>query len=169
MRDVGLVTMTDVLESEFNIKSQVIIDQLLDVWNHQVVKFDLEVLDFWSDKDLYIALLSNVGTDHSIMIDKFFNSLPENNPFNRAIRYYSCNVGVRKPQSLYYQSFLEQHPEFRGCIYLDDLPENLEAASKFGFLSTEFNLEKITNIKTCLKAIETMICETEEEKNSRWH
>lgn len=174
LRDVGLVSMSEILESEFNIKSNVVVEDFVNIWNTKVVKFDLDVLNFFQDQinDLRVALLSNVGIEHAGMIENFINSFPGLDVFKKSVRHYSCNVGVRKPQTLYYQSFLDQNPEFTGCVYLDDLPENLESASKLGFVSAEFNLEKITTqeeLKLRLKAINDLVCETKEEKNSRWH
>ena len=174
LQDVGLLNMTEVLESEFGIKSNVIIEEFLYIWNTKVIKFDLDVLAFFQEKvnDLKIALLSNVGLDHSIMIDNFINSHPEYDIFGNSIRYFSCNVGARKPQILYYQSFLDQNPNFEGCVYLDDLPENIEMANKLGLNAVEFNLEKISSkdeLTLRLKSINDLIYETKEEKISRWH
>lgn len=159
IRDVGLLSMTDILESEFGIKSQPVIDDLISIWNEQVVSFDLNVLDFFeSKKDLQIALLSNVGLEHSNMIKNYFNYFTEDSRFKNAIFYFSCDLGTRKPNTLYYSNFLSIHPEFKGCIYLDDLRENLDTASKLGFNSVEFNLENddlydLANLKNALKRI----------------
>jgi len=173
--DAGLITMTGVLESEFDIKSPVIIDELMDIWNKKVLIFDNRMFDYLnqiSDSvDMNIALLSNVGFEHSKIIDKFlshYNGLH----WRKSIRYYSCDVGAIKPQSLYYQSFLQRYPDFTGCVYLDDLKENLEASIKFGFKAVEFNLEKISSLdekEAMLKQIGSMIMSTTEEKNSRRH
>jgi hypothetical protein len=179
-RDVGLLTMTEVLESEFNIKTSIILDDLLNIWNNEVVTFDNNMLDFFtfisSDNDLNIALLSNVGTDHAEMIDNYINKIYlrysdhySNLAFKKAIRHYSCNVGVRKPQSLYYQSFLLEHPEFKGCVYLDDISENIKASIQFGFNAIEFDLEKPENMENKLRTISELILAPKDEKNSRWH
>jgi len=139
LRDVGLVNMTNILESEFDIKSSVILDKLMDVWNKEVLIFEAEVFDYFiqlsSQHDLNIAILSNVGLEHSKIIDNYIDTRYASDyttqAFKNAVRYYSCNVGVRKPQSLYYQSFLQRYPKFTGCVYLDDLSENLVASLVF--------------------------------------
>jgi len=178
LRDVGLVTMTDVLESEFGIKSSVVLENLLGVWNNDVLKFDNRVFDFFTTlgesvhDNLNVALLSNVGLEHSLIIDAYINSryhdTYNSKLFVNAIRHYSCNLGVRKPQSLYYQSFLLDNAGFKGCVYLDDLKENLVASTKFGFVPVEFNLETLQDINAPLEAIKTLILDRD-NTNSRWH
>ena len=54
----------------------------------------------------------------------------------------SYEVGARKPSKLYYQSFLLDHPEYKGCLYVDDLPQNLAVGRYYGFRSFEYNLEE---------------------------
>jgi FMN phosphatase YigB (HAD superfamily) len=181
LQDVGLTTMKQILESEFNIESEVILDDLLNVWNNNVLKFSPRIIEFFMDLnnrfDLKIAILSNVGIDHAFIINDYLNNYYKEEPssicFKEAIRYFSCDVGVRKPQSLYYQSFLLQNPKFKGCIYVDDLEENRETASKFGFESVDFNLEKIkdeNDIYMQLEKIgELLSKEPLKEQNSRWH
>ena len=178
LRDVGLLNMTNILESEFDIKSSVILDKLMDVWNKEVLIFETEVFDYFiqlsSQNDLNIAILSNVGLEHSKLIDTYIDiryaSDYTTQVFKNAVRYYSCNVGVRKPQSLYYQSFLQRYPMFTGCVYLDDLSENLVASTEFGFQAVQFDLDKINSKKECktmLDHIGNMILTPVEEKNSR--
>jgi len=181
MRDVGLLDMKDVLASEFQIKSSVIMDKILTIWDKEVVVFDWSVLDFFEklyddDNQINIALLSNVGTDHAKLINRFFNTeytnMHHHGIFKNSIKYFSCDVGVRKPQSLYYQSFLQRYPEFTGCVYLDDLSDNLITSKEFGFNAVQFDLDKINSKKECeamLKQIGNMILEPQEEKNSRRH
>lgn len=173
LQDVGLLTMGEILESEFKIKSSVLLDELIDIWNNKVVTFDKNVFDFFSTMskqyDLNIALLSNIGIDHAVIADKYIKDIIQSEVFVDAIRHYSCNVGVRKPQSLFFQSFLLQHPEFKGCVYLDDREENLIASLPFGFYTQTFDLESITNLKASLEYVENLLLEPKEEKNSRWH
>ena len=173
LQDVGLLTMSDILESEFKIKSSVLLEELLDVWNKKVVTFDNGVFDFFTNMtelyDVNIALLSNIGTDHATIADNYIDNVIQSKVFVKAIRHYSCNVGVRKPQSLFFQSFLLQHPEFEGCLYLDDREENLIASKPFGFYTQTFDLEAITNLKASLEYVQNIILNCNAGKNSRWH
>jgi len=71
---------------------------------------------------------------------------------------------------LYYQSFLMEYPEFHGCVYVDDVAENLEAGKRYGFRPYHFDLSKMDTSQE-LPEIEKMILEVAEaqEKNPRWH
>jgi len=169
--DSGLVNMKEILEGEFHIKSSVVVKDLLHSWNMNVLNFDHDMFEFFTEisnnHDLHIALLSNVGFEHTKVIDSYLKML-NTQVWKEAIRYFSCEVGVRKPQSLYYQSFLQRYPKFYGCVYLDDLPDNLIMGSEFGLQSVEFNLDKISSSEerdSMLKQIENMILNPVEKKN----
>jgi hypothetical protein len=43
---------------------------------------------------------------------------------------------------VYYQSFLLQHPEFKGCLYVDDVVDNLNASKAFGFRTFHMSLQE---------------------------
>lgn len=144
LHDLGLTKMSDELRDHFKIKSQVIIDKLLSKWN-EVIWPSRNVLNHFNKMiakdDLKIALLSNVGLEHSVVMENTLGNL-----FSGAVKHLSCLVGARKPNKLYYQSFLLQYPEFKGCAYLDDLEENLEASKQFGFRTYHFALDKHTSL-----------------------
>jgi FMN phosphatase YigB (HAD superfamily) len=166
MNDTGLVTMSDILENEFHITSSIVLQELSNVWKNDVLYFNDEVMEYIeelsSKYQISLALLSNVGVDHFPIIDKYIN---HNNykHFEWSIKYYSCNVGVRKPQSLYYQSFLGSYPDFNKALYLDDLKENREMADNFGFHSIDFNLNygninsQCNNIRRYIENKESLI------------
>lgn len=138
--DLGLTTLEQELKNNFQVKSHVIIDKIITCWNDSVVPntFVLDELTALKRKyDLKIALLSNIGIEHGSLM---FEKLSHNNFINDAILHFSYFVGARKPTLLYYQSFLLQYPEFAGCVYVDDLKENLTMGSQLGFKSYLFNL-----------------------------
>ena len=89
--------------------------------------------------NLQVALLSNIGVEHAAMMNQV---LQDGDFFQGAIKHFSCDVGARKPSKLFYQSFLQQHPEFVGSLYVDDLVENLEASRQFGFRTLHMSLEQ---------------------------
>lgn len=138
LHDLGLTNLNDELVDHFNIKSEVTRKEILDLWNNAFV-FDKHIIKFLAELkkecDLEIALLSNIGHEHVELVknDWFLKD---------CIHFFSCDVGVRKPNYLYYQSFLQMHPQFRGCLYVDDLKENLENGSKFGFQTFNFLLHE---------------------------
>lgn len=140
LHDLGYTVMTDELRDHFHIKSEVVIEEILEAWNNSV-KPNLSILTHLDDLEfngkIKIALLSNIGLEHASNIDKV---LEENHLMEQTIKHFSCFVGARKPSALFYQSFLMQYPEFKGCLYIDDVAENLAMGQKFGFDSQQFNL-----------------------------
>ncbi len=144
MHDLGLTVMKDELIDHLHIKSSVLRDELIQDWHNCITPADwlLEKIDALCEKhDIKVALLSNVGTEHAI---RMRNVLGYHKFFREGITHFSCEVGARKPTYLYYQSFLQLHPEFHGCPYFDDLKENLEVGAKFGFKPFRFSLEEMT-------------------------
>lgn len=145
LHDLGYTTMEKELRDWFSVKSEVIIEEMVDAWN-QCATPDYDMLTMLTEltftDNLQIALLSNMGLEHAANIKKL---LSYGNLYDNAIKHLSCEIGARKPHFIYYQSFLLEHPEFKGCLYLDDLQENLDMGSKIGFKSTHFDLSKYTS------------------------
>ncbi len=157
LHDLGYTTMADELIDKFDIKSSIIIDKVVNSWNRSVVP-NLKILDALCDlsessHDLQVALLSNIGIEHALMMEE---KLSHRNLYPKAIKHFSCYVGARKPSYVFYQSFLLEHPEFKGCLYVDDLKENLDAGAKFGFIPFHFDL-KDDNFESKIKDIELFI------------
>lgn len=146
LHDLGLTVMTDELKDHFKIRSEAIIEELVDAWNGIIVA-DLAILDKLNrmiDKSgLQVALLSNVGLEHAVRMERI---LSYGGFFQRAIKHFSCHVGARKPTLIYYHTFLELHPEWQGCPYIDDLQENLDASKQFGFKTLRFSLAENRSI-----------------------
>ena len=140
LHDVGLTKMADELRDHFKIKSPLLVKELLISWN-TVIKPNFSIINklikMKDTCDLQIALLSNVGLEHAAQMKQMLGEI-----FTDSIKHLSCYVGARKPTKLYYQSFLQQHPEFYGCAYLDDLQENLNMGAEFGFRPFLFDLSK---------------------------
>ncbi len=176
MHDLGLTVMKDELIDHLHIKSSVLRDELIQDWNNCITPADwfLDKIDALCDKHgIKVAFLSNVGTEHAV---RMRNTLGPYKFFAEGIKHFSCEVGARKPTFLYYQSFLQLHPEFHGCPYFDDLRENLEAGSKFGFKPFRFSLEEISgpNYKEDvfnqeMADFEDFLVNQSEPQNSRRH
>lgn len=156
IHDLGYTTMEDELKDKFGVKSPVIIKKLVDAWNDSVQP-NMHILDrlngLREGHNLQVALLSNIGVEHAAMMEE---KLSRNGFFPGAIKHFSCSVGARKPSAIYYQSFLLQYPEFKGCLYVDDLKENLEASKAFGFKTYHFTLEN-PNYEDLVEEIESII------------
>jgi len=109
-------------------------------WNETIVIHDM-MIEFKNDllrRGVNVALLSNMGFEHKEHIKKKHPEL-----FDGCILHLSCDVGARKPSRLYYQSFLLDHPEFKGALYLDDLDNNLGMGEEYSFRPYKLELKKV--------------------------
>lgn len=143
LHDMGLTVMKDELIDHLHIKSSVLRDELIKDWNNSITPahWVLEKIDkLTQEHDIQVAFLSNVGLEHAV---RMRNTLDHYSFFAKGITHFSCEVGARKPTYLYYQSFLQLHPEFRGCPYFDDLQDNLNIGVKFGFKPFRFALDEL--------------------------
>jgi FMN phosphatase YigB (HAD superfamily) len=156
LHDLGITVMKDELKDHFHIKSPAIIEKLLGHWN-ECISPDYKVLDMFNSltekHSLQVALLSNIGIEHGALMESL---LAHNGFFQSAIKHFSCEVGARKPTSLFYQSFLLEHPEFHGCVYVDDVIENLATGKRFGFQPYHLALDTM-NTEEELPQIEKLI------------
>jgi FMN phosphatase YigB (HAD superfamily) len=142
IHDLGFTTMEDELTDQFNIKSPYILKEIVQKWNDCVTPYVpmLNVLnDLRKNDNLKIALLSNIGLEHAALLQDI---LSLDGFFNSSIKHLSCFVGARKPSTIYFQSFLLQHPEFTGALYVDDLQANLDGAKPLGFRTHRFDLSE---------------------------
>lgn len=112
-------------------------DLIYNAWLDVVKPSDeiIELINTLSNK-YNIHLLSNIGFDHAKYLDSF-------EFFKNSNKHYSCYVGARKPNKLFYQSFyLDNTAEFASGskrVFFDDRIENLEGSSGM-FLPVRFNL-----------------------------
>ncbi len=140
LHDLGCTVMSDELRDHFKIRSPIVINKLIDSWCNSV-KPNLDILNTLNRlsqyKKLQVALLSNIGLEHAALIDQTFAT---ENILHKCIKHFSCFVGARKPSLLFYQSFLTEYPDFKGCTYVDDIKENLEMGYKMGFKTIQFSL-----------------------------
>ena len=150
-QDLGLINFRDELREHFDIKSEVILDRLIAVWN-QCIYPESHILDKMIDLkhnfSIETAILSNMGTEHKNYLEVSLASAYKKFIFEDSVTHFSCDVGARKPSLIYYQSFLQQYPQFKGAVYVDDLHENLQSSEKFGFRTFHFDLNKNDNLNT---------------------
>lgn len=142
IHDLGQTTMEDELKDQFHVKSQVTLKKLSQAWNDTVTpNFDIiqKINDIRQTKGLRVALLSNIGVEHAEIVK---DKLEHNKFFTQSIKHFSCFVGARKPSLLFYQSFLSQYPDFKGCLYIDDLQENLDASKQFEFKTYRLSIDE---------------------------
>ena len=139
----GDVDMLDVFRDALNNTEEA--QYLTDSWC-KGLKPDEQMFNFISSlksEGVKIAYLSNIGSRH---LSFMRNRYPE---FMKcaSVEHMSCEVGAAKPSLIYYQSFLLQHDDFKGCTYLDDRMENVLMGSKCKFNSVHFDLEALKKEK----------------------
>lgn len=139
-QDIGLTTMLQALRNHLDFEEDQIIEQLMKAWDAVIEPNDmmLRFLENCRSDGIKIALLSNIGSEHAVYLKYTLPQL-----FEKTIEHLSYQVGARKPQKLYFQSFLMDHPEFTGAIYADDRPENLKAGKKYSFKTFDFALDRM--------------------------
>ena len=139
-QDIGITNIRDELVTHFAIKSEYILDDLMDAWL-QVVKPNWDSIMFFNEIiekfHLKTAILSNIGFEHAKM---FGEKLKDQPVFADSIHHFSCEVGARKPTTLFFKTFLDMHPEFKGALYLDDIEANVEAGSRMGLSGRVYDL-----------------------------
>lgn len=116
-QDIGLFTMLQALINHGIPRKRA--EELSAVWLKTVIPSQT-TMDFIKDlknKGYKIALLSNIGLDHK---EYLLKSCPE---LSLCIQHFSCDIGVRKPSALFFQSFLNRY-DWDFCVYFDDKPEN---------------------------------------------
>ena len=147
-QDLGITSIQDELVTLFNIKSEYIVEDLIEAWN-LVLTANLEsitsLFDVADSMGMKIAILSNIGFEHKKHIQLQLGRLehPYKKTWNAAVHHFSCDVGARKPTYMYFKSILEMHPEFEGAFYIDDLKDNLDGGALLGLKPFQFDLSKI--------------------------
>lgn len=137
-QDVGLLTVRQQLIHQF-VLSESDINRLISLWNETITPNDM-MMNFimnLKDEGVKIAYLSNMGPEH---IEYLRNTYPE--MFKDVVQHISCEVGARKPTKLFFQSFCLDHDEFSGCVYVDDIEENLKTGKQYGFKAYKFDLDQ---------------------------
>jgi len=136
IHDLGHTSIEKEVKSRFNIKSEILLSKINNAWKNTIIHNEI-VIDFFKklqiDYDIKVALLSNIGIEHIELVKNSHLKGWYGNFYHDCIKYFSCDVGARKPTYLYYQTFLSMYPEFKGCMYIDDLHKNLEIGELFGF------------------------------------
>ncbi len=158
LQDIGVTSVATELESQYRLKGEEIME-LVDAWNSTVYPNDsmMRFLENLKTENTKIALLSNMGPEHLGYLKKTVPDL-----FQDTIHHISCEVGARKPTKLFFQSFIMDNDIFKGCVYIDDIEENLRAGKKYSFKSYQFNLENhmkltLAQQKTELDRLKNMI------------
>jgi FMN phosphatase YigB (HAD superfamily) len=112
------------------------LDIIHDVWV-SIIKPSPEMLNVLEDAltiGYHVALLSNIGFDHSEILRRKCDLL------KHCVQHFSCEVGARKPTKLFYQSFQIQYGWPKSARFFDDREDNVKSANDY-FHSVLFDLE----------------------------
>ena len=163
MQDIGITTVAHGLEYRFRLSKEDL-NLLVDTWNKTLTPNDmmLKFLDNLRSHEVKIALLSNMGPEHIAHLRSVCPKM-----FNQTIQHISCEVGARKPQKLFFQSFcldndqfiksnetINTDTDFSGSLYVDDIEENLKVGKKYGFKVYKFNLDETLKLSKSKQKIE---------------
>jgi FMN phosphatase YigB (HAD superfamily) len=137
-QDLGLTTVARALKERFRLNKDKIAS-LTDAWDEAITVSEImaEFLQQLKDEGHYIAILSNIGTEHAALMRRKFPKI-----FDGCILHLSCEVGARKPTKLFFQSFMLEHPEFKDAPFIDDLPENIKRGWDCDLNGFKFNLSE---------------------------
>jgi|ERR1700722_4535479 len=152
LHDLGMTSLSDELRDHFKIKSTPIVDDLMAEWNKTITMDDFMfrfLQSILSDGNIKIALLSNIGIEHTLLVKELLTS----GIYDQCVPFFSCEVGARKPSFLYYKTFLDLYPEFNHSIYLDDRQENVDIGAKFSLKAIRFDLDTFKSDLEKAKAI----------------
>src|SRR5271163_809172 len=103
VHDLGYTTMEDELIDQYNIKSPLILKELVQKWNDCITPNEMMLTrlnELRAQHGMKVALLSNIGVEHAQMME---SKLELGGFFPGAIKHFSCHVGARKPSMVYYQ------------------------------------------------------------------
>ena len=96
-----------------------------------------------------VALLSNIGADHISVVRRW---LPIE-LWDKSTHHFSCDIGVRKPSRLFYQSFhLKNGGWSNYTFFFDDIEENVIACDGC-FRGVHFNLRDFSSGIKAAKAV----------------
>ncbi len=149
-------------EAEFHqhlkglLKPEVTDEEIIKAWNSILVHYPLEKFELLTSlkENNRVLALSNINITHVTEMDRVsrerLGSRAFSDFFHRA--YYSHEVGYRKPDTDFYKYVLEQEnlkPE--ETFFVDDLPENVEAAKSIGMQA--HRLEHPRKLKELLESL----------------
>jgi len=112
-------------------------EQIRDAWNEILLDFRESSLSFLETlRPRYrVFLLSNTNHIHLPEFQRIFHRSPRQRAFDDYFEkaYYSCNLGMRKPDKEIYRYVLEENRlDPTHTVFIDDSGQNIETASSLG-------------------------------------
>lgn len=149
--DKGQISEKDFfLELRKYLNENVTDSQMIDAWNAMLLDFPIHRLQLLSILKMKyrIFLLSNTNETHIVQLESDLNNEHgyENlEPFFEKV-YYSCRVGMRKPDFEIFDFVLTQNKlKANETIFIDDSPQHIDGALKLGIQSYLLPKDKDVN------------------------
>lgn len=141
--DLAITKLADCLKNQHNIDVHKF-PGIMEAWDRSITvnTVSIQHIENMLSKGVQIALLSNMGAEHRKIIRSVIGPA-----FDRCVKHISCDVGARKPQLLFYQSFLLAQPSFTHAVYVDDRLENLHAGTGVGLKSVFLDSSKMNAVE----------------------
>lgn len=139
--DKGQISETDFFkELKRYLKEDVTDTQMIDAWNAMLLDFPIHRLQLLSALNLKyrIFLLSNTNETHITQLESDLHKehrYKNLEPFFEKV-YYSCRIGMRKPDSDIFEFVLNQNKlNAHETIFIDDSPQHIKGALNTGIQS----------------------------------
>ena len=151
--ETGTITEDD-FYSEFNKRTNQVLDKnkIRLNWNAMLLAYREKSLEYLNSiKSKYkLYLLSNTNHIHLHALNKLYNNIQRGKPFEKLFDkvYYSCEIGLRKPNADIYEFVLkENNLEAGKTLFIDDSVQNIDAAKAAGLqtilLSSDMYIEDL--------------------------
>lgn len=113
-------------------------DEFTKVWNSALDPTPIHHQSLFAGlaKHYRLGLLSNTDPIHVAKLEATYDFYEY---FPKAVRTYSCTVGVSKPNPLIFREALKATKvKAEEAVYIDDIPAYVEAARKLGLTGIQF-------------------------------
>lgn len=156
--DKGLVDPTEFLnELKKYFPPSVKTNQIVDAWNAMLGNISTEKLSYVSQlKDKYqVCLLSNTNEIHL----EYIQAKNQSSVLNKSLEdnfhkvYYSCRLGMRKPEKEIFEFVMNMHNvNPQEILFIDDTQMHIEGATTCGWktLKVERNENWFVRLNECL-------------------
>lgn len=149
-------------EKEFHLKLRELLRpdvtdaEILAAWNSILVHYPTEKVQMLKQlkKTNRVLALSNINETHVTEMDRVTRERLGANNFSDFFHkaYYSHEVGLRKPDPAIYELVLKQENlNAANTFFVDDLPENIEAAKAIGLQA--YHLKNPSQLQELLKEL----------------
>lgn len=159
--DLGLIKLKEHIAVNFCKLSEKELDHIISSWNKVLIPNNLTIsfMENLVKKDALVKLTSNIGYEHKSIIDSILGP-----SLSKCVKEFSCDIGARKPSKLYYDYLMRSFEKQKNIdidysrrliVYIDDLQENLDAATKmYNVIPFKLDISELSEKDLKLKLLE---------------